>query len=131
MENELRHESANGWLAEARAVMVAQAVGGVVAAVVALWLQGVMIAMALLYGVVFSLLNGLWLAQRLMCAADLDVQTGTRLLYRSAAVRFVALIAALSVAHLLNLHLLAVAVGIVVAHLIMFGYSAALSNRRG
>lgn len=75
---------------------------------------------ALLYGVALMVLNALWLAQRLEKTKGLDAGAGQRSLYLGAAIRFVALLAGLMLAHLLGLHLLVVAGGMLLAQAVVF-----------
>ncbi len=77
-------------------------------------------AFALLYGVVLMVVNAAWLARRLEKTAGLDVQASQRSLYQGAALRFVALLAGLFIAQLLNLHLLIIAGGMFLAQAVIF-----------
>ena len=77
-------------------------------------------AVSLFYGVAVMAGNAWWLARRLEKTDGLDVQAGQRSLYAGAALRFVALIAVLLAAHLIGLHLLAVAAGMFVAQAVVF-----------
>ena len=78
------------------------------------------LALALLYGVTLMMVNGWWLARRLEKTKGLDARAGQRSLYLGAAMRFVALLAALMVGHLLGLHLLGVAAGMLLAQAVVF-----------
>jgi len=118
----------NIWVSGALAALKWQAVCGlVVSAIIGLWL-GLMPGLAVAYGVLFSLLNGIWLARRIERASGLDQAGGQRVLYLGAVARFLALIVALALAYKLGFHLLAVAGGLLVAQLALFGYSAAGSK---
>lgn len=77
-------------------------------------------APALFYGIALMMLNALWLMRRLERTKGLDAEAGQRSLYLGAAVRFVALLAGLLLAHLLGLHLLAVAAGMLLAQTVVF-----------
>ncbi len=80
------------------------------------------------YGAGVAVLNALWLARRVAQAARSDQLTGQRILYLGAVLRFLGLVLALVLAHFLGLHLLAVAGGLLVAQLAVFGYPAARSK---
>jgi len=77
-------------------------------------------AVSLFYGVAVMAGNAWWLARRLDGTNGLDVYAGQRSLYAGAALRFIALIAVLLLAHLIGLHLLAVAAGMFVAQAVVF-----------
>ena len=119
----------DAWSGNVRATIKWQLICGLVAAAgVAIWL-GLWFGLAVLYGAAFAALNSLWLAGRVERAAALDQEvTGQRILYLGAVIRFVALLGALVLAHLLGLHLLAVAGGLLVAQLALFGYPALRSK---
>jgi len=117
-----------GWTNAVRGTIKWEAILGLMAAiVVALWL-GIMPGLAIAYGAGFALLNSLWLARRVEQAARTDKISGLRILYTGAVLRFLALLGALLGAHLLGLHLLAVAGGLLVAQLAVFGYPAVRSK---
>ena len=119
---------AEAWSGNVRATIKWQMILGLIATVgVAIWL-GLWFGLAVLYGVAFASLNSFWLARRVERAAVLDQITGQRILYLGAVLRFVALLGALVLAHLLGLHLLAVAGGLLVAQLALFGYPALRSK---
>ena len=119
---------AEAWSGNVRATIRWQMILGLVAAAaVAVWL-GPKFGLAVLYGAAFATLNSLWLARRVARAAVLDQVTGQRILYLGAVLRFVSLLGALILAHLLGLHLLAVAGGLLVAQLALFGYPALRSK---
>jgi len=77
-------------------------------------------ALSFLCGVLLMAVNGWWLARRLDKTGGLDVEAGQRSLYAGAAIRFVALIAGLLLAHVIGLHLLLVAAGMFVAQASVF-----------
>jgi hypothetical protein len=77
-------------------------------------------ALSFLCGVLLMAVNGWWLAMRLDKASGLGVEAGQRSLYAGAAIRFVALIAGLLLAHVAGLHLLLVAAGMFVAQVSVF-----------
>jgi hypothetical protein len=117
------------WTEGVRAALVWQGVCGIlVALMIGLWL-GLMVGLSVVYGVLFSLLNGVWLARRIERAGNMDHVSGQRVLYLGAAMRFLALLAVLVLAYALGLHLLAVAGGLLVAQLALFGYSAARAKQ--
>jgi len=80
-------------------------------------------AFAYAYGVTLMAVNGMWLAGRLGKVQGLDVRAGQQSLYAGAAMRFVALIAGLLLAHMLSLHLLLVAIGMFMAQMGLFIYA--------
>ena len=119
---------AEAWSGNVRATIKWQLIFGLVAAVgAAIWL-GPLFGLAVLYGAAFAVANSLWLARRVERAAVLDQVAGQRVLYLGAVLRFVALLCGLVLAHLLGLHLLAVAGGLLVAQLALFGYPALRSK---
>jgi len=75
------------------------------------------------YGVLLMVVNGIWLAARLGKVRGLDVKSGQSSLFAGAAIRFVALIAGLFLAHFLGLHLLVVAAGMFVAQMALFVFA--------
>ncbi|MFQ5518732.1 MAG: ATP synthase subunit I [Mariprofundus sp.] len=75
---------------------------------------------SLLFGVLLMAGNAWWLARRLEKTQGLGVEAAQRSLYAGAALRFVALIAALLLAFLVGLHLLVVAAGMFLAQMIVF-----------
>ena len=77
-------------------------------------------ASALLYGVVLMMANAAWLARRLEKAKSLDAGAAQRSLYAGAAIRFVALLTGLLLAHALSFHLLLVAGGMFMAQAVIF-----------
>ncbi|GAV20848.1 ATP synthase I chain [Mariprofundus micogutta] len=76
--------------------------------------------LSMLYGLILMIGNAWWLASRLEGTRDLSVEAGQRSLYAGAALRFVALIAALLVSQVFGLHLLVVALGMFVAQAAVF-----------
>ena len=72
------------------------------------------------FGVLMMAVNGCWLAKRFEKTSGLSVESSQRSLYAGAAVRFVALIAGLVLAHLIGFHLLLVAAGMFVAQAVVF-----------
>lgn len=117
------------WTEGIRAALTWQAVcGTLVAVMIGLWF-GPVVGLSVIYGVLFSLLNGVWLARRIERAGNMDHVSGQRVLYLGAAMRFLALLAVLVLAYELGLHLLAVAGGLLVAQLALFGYSAARAKQ--
>jgi len=116
------------WTEAVHGTILWQCILGLVAAlIVAVW-RGVMPGLAVAYGAAVAVLNALWLARRVARAARTDLATGQRILYLGAVLRFLGLVAALMLAHVLGLHLLAVAGGLLVAQLAVFGYPAARSK---
>ena len=116
------------WTEAVRGTVRWQCISGLVAATVVIIWRGVMPGLAVAYGAGVGVLNALWLARRVARAAGVDPVAGQRILYLGAVLRFLGLIAALTVAHALGLHLLAVAGGLLVAQLAVFGYPAARSK---
>jgi len=89
--------------------------------------------LAFLYGALLMLANGLWLARKVRRAADAGDMAGRRVLYQSAAVRFLSLIVMLMVAYGLALSLPVVAAGMFVAQLMLFivgGFHAVRGDAR-
>jgi len=77
-------------------------------------------ALSFLCGVLLMAVNGWWLARRLDKTSGLGVEAGQQSLYAGAAIRFIALIAGLLLAHVAGLHLLLVAAGMFVAQVSVF-----------
>jgi len=75
------------------------------------------------YGVLFSLLNGFWLAKRIEQSNRMDLSGGQRFLYAGAVIRFLLFLFALIVASMTGLQLLAVAGGLLVAQVAMYAYA--------
>jgi len=116
------------WYGNVRATIKWQLISGLSAAMgVGIWF-GPWFGLAVLYGAVFASLNSLWLARRVERAVRADHVSGQRILYLGAILRFLLLLAALLLAHVLGLHLLAVAGGLLVAQLAVFGYPAVRSK---
>jgi len=72
------------------------------------------------FGVLVMTINGWWLAKRFEKTAGLSAESSQRSLYAGAAVRFLALLAGLMLAHLIGFHLLLVAAGMFVAQTVVF-----------
>ncbi|ATX82656.1 ATP synthase I chain [Mariprofundus ferrinatatus] len=86
-------------------------------------------ALSLAFGVAVMVVNAIWLARRLDRTQGMDIDSGKRSIYTGAVLRFVAMIAALSIAYLAGLHLLFVAAGIFAAQAVVF-ISAIVSFRK-
>lgn len=84
----------------------------------------VKVALGLGFGVLIIMLTTILLGRRLQGAAATDPESGRRMLYAGAVMRFVLVLVALVAAYGLGLHLLAVAVGMALAQTAMFFYAA-------
>ncbi|MDX8377974.1 MAG: hypothetical protein R8L53_08130 [Mariprofundales bacterium] len=117
---------AKSWHAGIVRLFICQIASGIfVSALLLLW-QDFIIAVACLYGVLLTVANGAWLASEVKIATAMaadEMDGGEQVLYRSAAQRFVVMLLAFVLAWWVGLHLLAVAFGLLVAHLATFGYS--------
>ena len=120
---------ADVWALGVRSTLRWQALVGVTAAVGTAWLLGAAHGLGVAYGIALALANGWWLAKRIKRAGSLDQMAGQRVLYIAAVARFLALLAALGLAHLLGLHLLAVAAGLLLAHAVAFAYAVSQHSR--
>jgi len=121
--------AADVWPAGVRATLRWQALAGAVVALATALRWGAAHGLGVAYGVTLALVNGWWLARRIVHAGTLEPAAGQRVLYAAAAARFLALLAALALAHLLGLHLLAVAAGLLLAHVVAFVYAAGRQRR--
>jgi len=101
-----------------------QTVCGFIVACVVGFGYGLIPGLSVAYGVMLSLLNGLWLTKRLERAQAMDSPGGQRSLYAGAAILFIGFLGALILAIVLGLHLLAVAGGLLLAQIAMFVYAA-------
>jgi len=72
------------------------------------------------FGVLIIMLSTMLLGRRIFEAAATDTESGQRMLYAGAVMRFMFVLTALIVAYSLGLHLFAVAVGMVLAQAAMF-----------
>jgi len=88
-------------------------------------------ALSLIYGVGLMVVGAWWLALRLGNTRDLGVEAAQRFLYAGAALRFMALMAGLLLAHLIGLHLLLVAAGMFVAQAVVFISAAKEFKKEG
>jgi len=111
------------WLIGVRSVVGWQAVSGFIAAGLVGFGFGVIPGLSIAYGVLFSLLNSVWLAKRIERANRMDLSGGQRYLYAGAVVRFLFYLLALVVASAIGLHLLAVAGGLLLAQMAMYAYA--------
>ncbi len=123
MDSEQRH-----WTEAVRGTIRWQCMLGLATAVVVGVWRGAMPGLAVAYGSGVAVANALWLARGVARAACAEEATAQRILYLGAVSRFLGLVAALVLAHVLGLHLLAVAGGLLVAQLAVFGYPAARSK---
>jgi len=96
---------------------------GLVAMLVVALYYDVQVALGIGFGVLIVMLSTILLGRRIHEAADTDPESGQRILYAGAGMRFVLVIIALLVAFGLGLHLLAVAVGMVLAQAAMFVFA--------
>lgn len=116
---------AEGSVPGIRSAMIWQLLAGIIGLGSAFLLYDVRVASGVGFGVLVVMLSTLLLARRIDGAANSDPQSGQRLLYSGAVVRFVCVLAALLLAYGIGLHLLAVAVGMVLAQAAMFGFALA------
>jgi len=112
------------WIVGVRNAVRWQAICGFIAAGVVGFGFGVIPGLSAAYGVLLSLLNGLWLLSRIKQANAMDYASCQRSLYTGAVIRFMVFLLALVVAGVIGLHLLAVAAGLMVAQAGMFAYAA-------
>lgn len=89
----------------------------------------VIYALSFLSGVMLMAGNGWWLARRLDRTDGLSVEAGQQSLYAGAVFRFVSLLTALLLAHVIGLHLLLVAAGMFIAQALIFIYAIIGFNR--
>lgn len=108
--------------ANARGILIIQAaVAGLGTAIVAFasgWLDG----LSLLYGAALMAANGMWLYRGIEQAVSHGSDDGQRVLYRSAAFRFVLLLLALVLAFAAGLFLPWVAAGMLAAQAVVYVY---------
>jgi len=76
------------------------------------------------FGVLIVMLSTMLLGRRIHGAAATDPESGQRMLYAGAVMRFMLVLTALIIAYGLGLHLLAVAVGMVLAQVAIFVFAA-------
>jgi len=101
-----------------------QAGAGLLGMMAAFLRYDVRVAAGLGFGVLIVMLTTLMLGRRIQGAAAIDPESGQRMLYAGAVMRFVLVLAALLVAFGLDLHLFAVAVGMLLAQAAMFMFAA-------
>jgi len=111
-------------------ILRAQLVAGALGFAVLMLIGQADFAFALLYGLMLMVVNAWWLARRLEKTRGLGVEASQRSLFAGASLRFVALLAGLLLAHLIGLHLLAVASGMFIAQAVVF-VTAALEFKKG
>lgn len=97
---------------------------GLLAMLAAVLCFDVKAALGVGFGVMIIMLSTILLERRIHRAAATDPDSGQRMLYAGAVMRFVLVLTALVVAYGLGLHLLAVAVGMVLAQVAMFFFAA-------
>jgi len=97
-----------------------QAVAGALGFLILLVLGYAVFAFSYLFGVLLMGLNAWWLARSLSKALDKSVEAIQSSIYSGAAIRFGVLIIGLLLAHLLDLHLLLVAIGMFVAQVLVY-----------
>jgi len=119
-----RHSSSATWIIGVRNAVRWQTACGFIAACVVGFEFGLIPGLSAAYGVMLSLLNGLWLTKRLERVQTMDSPGGQRSLYAGAAILFIGFLVALILAIVLGLHLLAVAGGLLLAQIAMFVYAA-------
>jgi len=103
-----------------RSILRQQMVVGAFGFIALVSFSQVLYAISFFFGVLMMTVNGWWLAKRFEKTTGLSVESSQRSLYAGAAVRFLALIAGLMLAHLIGLHLLLVAAGMFVAQALVF-----------
>ncbi len=96
---------------------------GLAGMLVAVLCCGPRVSLGVGFGVLMTMLTTTLLGRRLQGAASTDPESGRRMLYAGAVMRFVLVLVALVVAYKLGLHLLAVAAGMLLAQLAMFAYA--------
>ena len=97
---------------------------GLFAMLAAVLFYDVKVALGVGFGVMIVMLSTILLGRRIHSAAATDPESGQRMLYAGAVMRFVLVLTALVMAYGLGLHLLAVAVGMVLAQVAMFVFAA-------
>jgi len=97
---------------------------GLLAMLTAVLFYDVKVALGVGFGVTIVMLTTILLGRRIHSAAATDPESGQRMLYAGAVMRFVLVLTALVMAYGLGLHLLAVAVGMVLAQAAMFVFAA-------
>ncbi|MDQ6975887.1 MAG: ATP synthase subunit I [Mariprofundaceae bacterium] len=81
-----------------------------------------MFAVALCYGIIVVLASGLMMHRNIHKATDADPDQGKKMLLKSAAIRFIMVLALLFFAYAIGLHLLWVAAGFFVGQLLAYIY---------
>jgi len=99
------------------------------ASVFALFWQGGVMAISFLSGGILVSLNSVLLARSVVGSSQVEGADGRGVLYRSAVVRFLLLIVALTGANLMGLHLLAIAAGMFMAYVGGYIYIAKIASR--
>jgi len=97
---------------------------GLLAMLAAVLFYDVKVALGVGFGVMIIMLSTILLGRRIHSAAATDPESGQRMLYAGAVMRFVLVLTALVMAYGLGLHLLAVAVGMGLAQVAMFVFAA-------
>ena len=97
---------------------------GLLAMLAAALFYDLKVALGVGFGVMIIMLSTILLGRRIHSAAATDPESGQRMLYAGAVMRFVLVLTALVMAYGLGLHLLAVAVGMVLAQVAMFVFAA-------
>lgn len=97
---------------------------------VCVWVwQGEVIAISFLSGGILVGLNSILLARSVVSSSQVERADGRGILYRSAVVRFILLIAALIGANMIGLHLLAIAAGMFLAYVGGYVYIVKVTSR--
>jgi len=97
-----------------------QIIAGILGCLILLMLSYGAFAVAYFYGVLLMIVNAWLLARKLNQANELSVEAIQRSIYAGAAIRFVIVIAGLLLGHLLDLHLMVVAVGMFAAQVLVY-----------
>jgi F0F1-type ATP synthase assembly protein I len=124
-----QQQSSTAWQRQFSGVSRAQFLTVLLASVfVWLW-QDEMITVSFLSGGALVGLNSVLLARSVVGSSQVEGADGRGVLYRSAVVRFLLLIAALIGANLMGLHLLAIAAGMFMAYVGGYLYIVKVSSR--
>jgi len=117
-------ENSEGSSCSVQIALLWQLGAGLLAMLTAVLFYDVQVALGVGFGVMIIMLSTILLGRRIHNAAATDPESGQRMLYAGAVMRFVLVLTALVMAYGLGLHLLAVAVGMVLAQVAMFVFAA-------
>lgn len=107
-----------------RQLVLSQCIVGIILMLIVAMIFTLMFALALCYGIMIVILSGMTLQRSIEEATNADPDSGKKLLLKSAAIRFIIVLALLFLAYALGLHLLWVAAGFFVGQLIAYVYFA-------